>query len=104
LQAAAIITCTSTGHTARQISRHKPLAPIIAITPNEKEFRKLVLSWGVIPVLISYPQNTDALIEEALETVKLKGLVQEFDLVIITAGIPFNVAGNINLMKIELIK
>lgn len=104
LQAAAIITCTSTGHTARQISRHKPLAPIIAITPNEKEFRKLVLSWGVIPVLIPYPQNTDALIEESLETVKSKGLVQEFDLVIITAGIPFNVAGNINLMKIELIK
>ena len=104
LQASAIITCTSTGHTARQISRHKPLAPIIAITPNEKEFRKLVLSWGVIPVLISYPQNTDALIEETLEIVKLKGLVQEFDLVIITAGIPFNVAGNINLMKIELIK
>jgi len=104
LQATAIITCTSTGHTARQISRHKPLAPIIAITPNEKEFRKLVLSWGVIPVLIPYPQNTDALIEEALETVKSKGLAQEFDLVIITAGIPFNVAGNINLMKIELIK
>jgi len=104
LQAAAIITCTSTGHTARQISRHKPLAPIIAITPNENEFRKLVLSWGVTPVLIPYPENTDALMDETLKIVKSKGLVQEFDLVIITAGIPFNIAGNINLMKIELIK
>lgn len=104
LQAAAIVTCTSTGHTARQISRHKPLTPIIAVTPNEKEFRKLILVWGVRPVLIPYPENTDALIDTTLEIIKSKGLVQEFDLVVITAGIPFNVAGNINLMKIELIK
>jgi len=104
LEAAAIITCTSTGHTARQISRHKPLTPIIAITPNEKEFRKLVLVWGVKPVLIPYPESTDALIETALEAAKSKGLLQEFDLAVVTAGIPFNVAGNINLMKIEMIK
>jgi pyruvate kinase len=104
LQAAAIVTCTSTGHTARQISRHKPLTPIIAVTPNEKEFRKLVLVWGVRPVLIPYPENTDALIENTLEIIKSKDLVQEFDLVVLTAGIPFNVSGNINLMKIELIK
>jgi len=104
LEAAAIITCTSTGHTARQISRHKPLNQIIAVTPNEKEFRKLILVWGVRPVLIKYPQNTDALIEEALQAVKDRKLVKEFDLVVLTAGIPFNVAGNINLMKIEMIK
>jgi pyruvate kinase len=104
LEAAAIVTCTSTGHTAKQISRHRPLNPIIAITPSEREFRKLVLVWGVRPVLIKYPQNTDALIEEALEAIKTRKLVNEFDLVVLTAGIPFNVAGNINLMKIEMIK
>jgi pyruvate kinase len=104
LQAAAIVTCTSTGHTARQISRHRPLTPIIAVTPNEKEFRKLVLVWGVRPVLIKYPKNTDALIEESLSAIESKGLVKEFDLVVITAGIPFNIAGNINLIKIEMIK
>jgi pyruvate kinase len=104
LQASAIITCTSTGHTAKQISRHRPLTPIIAVTPNEKEFRKLVLVWGVRPVLISYPKNTDALIEESLSIVESKGLVKEFDLVVITAGIPFNIAGNINLIKIDMIK
>jgi pyruvate kinase len=104
LQVSAIITCTSTGHTARQISRHKPLTPIIAVTPNEKEFRKLVLSWGVRPLLIKYPENTDELIEQSLEAVKSKGLIKEFDLVVITAGIPFNISGNINLMKIEMIR
>lgn len=104
LQAAAIVTCTSTGHTARQISRHRPLTPIIAVTPNEKEFRKMVLAWGVKPVLIKYPKNTDELIGESLNILKSKGLIQEFDLVVITAGIPFSIAGNINLMKIEMIK
>jgi pyruvate kinase len=104
LQVAAIITCTSTGHTARQISRHKPLTPIIAVTPNENEFRKLVLSWGVRPLLIKYPENTDELIEQSVKAVKSRGIITEFDLVVITAGIPFNVSGNINLMKIEMIR
>ncbi|MGV8171503.1 MAG: pyruvate kinase alpha/beta domain-containing protein, partial [Candidatus Woesearchaeota archaeon] len=104
LQATAIITCTSTGHTAKQISRHRPLTPIIAVTSNEKEFRKLVLVWGVRPVLIKYPDNTDELIDKSLDAVKSRGLIKEFDLVVITAGIPFSIAGNINLMKIEMIR
>jgi len=104
LDAAAIVTCTSTGHTARQISRHKPLNPIFAVTPSEDEFKKLILVWGVKPVLIDYPENTDELIEKSLEAVKAKKYVQEFDLVVITAGIPFNISGNINLMKVEMIR
>jgi len=104
LQATAIITCTSTGNTAKQISRHRPLVPIIAVTPNEKEFKKLTLVWGVKPVLIPYQEHTDALIEQSIEILKAKGLIQEFDLVVITASIPFNIAGNVNMMKVEMIK
>jgi pyruvate kinase len=104
LNASAIVTCTSTGHTARQISRHKPLNPILAVTPNEKEFRKLSLVWGVTPVLIDYPENTDQLIEKSLEMIKEKKYVEPLDFVVITAGIPFSVGGNINLMKVEMIK
>lgn len=104
LEAAAIITCTSTGHTARQISRHRPIAPIIAVTPNENEYKKLVLAWGVKPVLIKKPENTDELIDISLKTLKNKGYIKEFDLVILTAGIPFNNKGHINMMKVELIR
>ncbi|MEM4711013.1 MAG: pyruvate kinase [Candidatus Woesearchaeota archaeon] len=104
LEAAAIITCTSTGHTARQISRHRPIAPIIAVTPNESEYKKLVLTWGVKPILIKKPENTDELIDISLKTLKNKGYIKEFDLVVLTAGIPFNNKGNINMMKVELIK
>lgn len=104
LEASAIVTCTSTGHTARQISRHRPIIPILAVTPNIDEFKKLILAWGVIPILIDYPENTDMLIEKSLSKIKEKGYVKEFDLVIWTAGIPFNISGNINTMKVELIK
>ncbi len=104
LEATAIVTCTSTGHTARQISRHRPINPIIAVTPNENEFKKLVLTWGVKPLLIEYPEDTDELINISLRAIKERGYVKEFDLIVWTAGIPFNIGGNINIMKVELVK
>ena len=104
LNANAIITCTYSGHTARQISRHKPLNPIIAVTSNNKEFVKLILVWGVRPVLIKHPENTDELIERSIEALKKKELIKEFDLVIITASTPFSTSGEVNMMKVELIK
>ena len=103
LEASAIISCTYSGHTARQISRHRPLVPIIAVTPNIDEYKKLLLVWGVKPVLISLPKNTDDLIKLAISVVKEKNLVELGDTVVVTAGIPFNVKGNINLMKVETI-
>jgi pyruvate kinase len=104
LGAAGIITCTSTGNTAKQISRHRPIIPIYAVTPNVNEYKKLVLVWGVTPILIDYPKDTDDLMKKSLDIVKDKGLLEEFDLVIITAGIPFSVSGNINTMKVELVR
>ncbi len=104
LEAVAIITCTATGNTARQISAHRPITPIIAITPHEREFRKLVLSWGVQPILIETPQNTDELIAYAIDIAKQEGYIASFDLVVITASIPFNTAGTMNMMKVEFVK
>lgn len=104
LEAKAIITCTSTGHTARQIARHRPIIPIYAVTPNENEYRKLILTWGVKPVHIEYPEDTDDLMVKSIEIVKKKALIKEFDLVVITAGIPFNISGNINTIRVELVR
>lgn len=103
LEASAIITCTFSGHTARQISKHRPLVPIIAITASENEFKKLLLVWGVNPFLIRMPKNTDDLIKLSLSLAKQKKLVELGDTVVVTAGIPFNTRGNINLMKVETI-
>ncbi|HZX44652.1 MAG TPA: pyruvate kinase [Candidatus Nanoarchaeia archaeon] len=101
IKANAIITCTLSGHTARMISRYKPQTPIVAVTPNLKEIRKLNLWWGVHPLLIEAPSTTDDLIQNSVDIVMKKGLVKKGDIVVLTAGIPFTTPGNMNLMKIH---
>ncbi len=51
LQAAAILTSTEFGDTARLISRFRPHTPIVAVTPRRETWRRLCLSWGVFPLL-----------------------------------------------------
>lgn len=102
--AKAIITCTLSGHTARVISRNKPQTPIIAATPNLKEIKKLNLWWGVHPLLIEQPENTDDLIQGSIDIVTKKGLIKKEDIVVLTAGIPFTTPGNINLMKVHVVE
>jgi len=103
IDAKAIITCTHSGFTAREIAKYKPKIPIIAATPNEEEFRKLNIYFGVRPVLIKTPKNTDDLINYAINSVKEIALLRNGDLVILTAGIPF-AHNNTNIMKIHVIE
>lgn len=104
LKAAAIITCTFSGHTARLISKNRPSTEVIAVTPQVKEIKKLNLCWGVHPLLIPLPSDTDDLIENAIKVVKAKNMVKKEDIVVLTAGIPFTTPGNINLMKVAVIE
>ncbi len=103
IDAAAIVTCTLSGHTARQISKYRPDTYIVAVTPNDDEVRKLNLCWGVRPVLIKRPETTDDLIKYALEAVRGIRLLKKGSKVVITAGIPFNISGNTNLMKVDVV-
>ncbi len=104
LKASAIIPCTFSGHTARIISRYRPLTPIIAVTPNIKEIRKLNLSWGVVPYQIPGSDTSDQLVKDAIDIVKKKEIVKKGDIVILTAGIPFFTPGNTNLVKVETVE
>ena len=104
INAAAIITCTMSGHTAKFISKNRPRTPIIAVTPNPHEVRQLNLCFGVYPLLIKMPDSIDDLIDHAIKAVTKKGLVKKNDVVVITAGIPFTTPGNINLMKVHRIE
>lgn len=103
LSAAAIITVTKTGCTARMISKYRPACPIIGATPVVKVYRQLAMSWGVIPVLIEEKQNTDQLFEHAVEKAVETGIVKSGDLVVLTGGFPIGVPGMTNLMKVEVI-
>jgi len=102
LNAAAIITVTQTGHTARMVSKYRPECPIIAVTPYEKVARKLALNWGVFPIISSETNSTDELIENSVEIALQTGYIEKGDLVIIAAGIPSNYAGTTNMMKVHI--
>ncbi len=74
--AKGIITPTESGLTARLVSRHKPLQPIIALSANQATVNSLALSWGVIPFPVSKFRNTDDMLSKAARTAVSTKLVK----------------------------
>ena len=103
LNASGIVTSTSSGYTARMVSKFKPNTPIIAATPSERTSRQLSLSWGVYTVMCDQAQNTDDLIDNSIEASKKEGFINEGELVVITAGVPTGVSGTTNLIKVHVV-
>jgi pyruvate kinase len=96
-----ILASTTSGQTARMISRHRPKALIVGATARMETYRRLALSWGVHPLLCAPTQNTDAMLEEAVGRAMEAGLVRPGDTVVISAGVPVGVPGNTNLIKVR---
>jgi pyruvate kinase len=103
LDAKAIITSTESGYTARMVSKYRPKAPIIAVTPDESVMRRLALVFGVIPVKGEEAANTDEMFEQSINSAMKMGLVHDGDVVVITAGVPVGRSGTTNLIKIHQI-
>ena len=103
LNAAAIITVTKSGSTARMISKYRPETPIIGCATTEKVCRHMNLSWGITPLLIDEMDNTDDLFRHAVEKAFACGLVKDGDLVVITAGIPIGISGTTNMLKVQIV-
>jgi pyruvate kinase len=103
LGAAAILTSTQSGHTARMVSKYRPRMPIIAVTPSPVVMRKLLLTWGVEPILGRETDDTDEVIYEAITAALGNGLIGNGDLVVITAGLPVGVPGTTNLLKVHVV-
>ena len=100
LAAKAIITATTSGHTALMVAKHRPQNPIVAVTPHVATLRRLTLAWGVHPLLGPRGRNSDELILNAIARAKEAGFVQQGDIVVITAGVPVGVPGTTNMMKV----
>lgn len=103
INAKAIVTVSTSGKTARMIARFRPNCPIIAVTPKEKVFRQLQLSFGVTPVLSTQQQTTDELILDAINSAIGTGLVEPGDMTVITAGLPIGMSGTTNLLKVQVV-
>ncbi len=101
LQASAIITSTQSGTTARQVAKHRPSPPIIAVSPSEEIVRQLELTWGVIPLKAGPSINLDNMFDIAVEAPLKAGLIEKGDKVVITAGVLVNVPGTTNLIKVH---
>lgn len=103
LNAAAIITVSKSGRTARMISKFRPTCPIIASTMSQQVFRQLNLSWGVMPIIIQEKGTTDDLFETAVEAAQEAGYVKQGDVTVITAGVPLGVSGTTNMIKVQVV-
>ena len=103
LHASAIITPSNSGSTARMVARFHPDCPIIAPTPSEHAYHQLGLSRGVIPAHMQMQENSDQMIDAAVEVAHSAGLVKTGDVVIVVAGVPAGVSGTTNLIKAHIV-
>jgi len=103
MQARAIVILTSSGRTARAIAKYRPRQPVIAVTDSPEAQRRMMLQWGVIPVLAESVENTDQLIEEMCTAALKTGTVREGDLIVLTAGVPEGMKGSTNTIKLHVL-
>ncbi len=103
VRAKAIIAVTSSGTTARRVSKFRPTEAIVAATPTIKTYHQLALSWGVHPVLALIQDDTDRLFLHAIDCAKKLDIVSKGDKVVITAGVPLRQAGTTNLLKVQTV-
>lgn len=103
LNAQAIICLTTSGKSARRMSKFRPIQPIVAATPTKKTFNQLALSWGVYPVLALTQNTTEKLFRHAIDCAKTLDLVGPGNLVVISGGEPVGLPGNTNTIKVETV-
>lgn len=103
LQAAAILTPTESGYTAKVVSKYKPVCSVVAVTPHQEILNQLQLVRGVYPVLFESPDHTDEMMERAIHVAIEAQLIKKEDLIVITAGVPVREAGTTNLMKVHVV-
>ncbi len=103
LDAAAIVTATATGHTARMIVRFRPACPVVAMTMHEKVRRQMAISWGVLPFLTGEINTTDRVFSLAAEVARKEGIAQNGDTIVITAGVPLGLSVATNLIKAHVL-
>jgi pyruvate kinase len=96
-----IVCFTSSGFTARKVAAYRPNAPIFAVTPEPETFRQLSLVWGVVPAFVDHMPTYDSMLEIARQRILESKLADPGQAVVVTAGVPFDVPGTTNLLKIE---
>lgn len=103
LNAKAIVALTKTGHTARMISKFRPLNPIIAATTERNIYHQLALSWGVIPVMNNIHNSAEELFESAIVRASETGIAKSGDVIVMASGSDTNCAGTTDFIRVFVI-
>jgi pyruvate kinase len=101
--AKAILCNTSSGSTARLVSKYRPKTPIVAFTPESPTYRQLALSWGVEPCLIPVVNSAEEMFLTVVDKTVEMGLAKEGEKVVITSGVPVGASGTTSLIKVHTI-
>ena len=102
--AQAIIAVTTSGLSARRVSKFRPKQTIVASTPKLKTFHQLSLSWGVTPVLALHQNNSESLYRHAIDCAKSADVVKRGDTVVIAAGAPLGLSGTTNMLRVSVVE
>jgi pyruvate kinase len=103
LGAALVVVFTKSGFSARIVSAQRPDVPVLALTDVERTYNQLALVWGVIPALVPHSDTYAQMFEHARNELLKRELTAPGDKVIVTAGVPFDVPGTTNLLKVEVV-
>ncbi len=103
VRAKAIVCATTSGSTARLISKYRPDTAIVGATSSETTLFRLALSWGVLPLSIGPVRDTDEMMEAAIHAVVEHRIARTGDRIVLTAGVPVNLVGSTNLIKVHVV-
>lgn len=104
IKASAIVAITTSGYTAEMMAKYKPVEPIIAATPDFKTYHQQALTRGVYPVLTQRSSNWNDLMEKAIEGAERMKFVKKGDCIVLSAGMPLQVPGTTNLIRVKTIE
>jgi pyruvate kinase len=96
----AICCFSQSGTTASLVARERPSVPILALTPITATLRRLCLTWGVHCVLTGNVDRFKMAVVSAAKAAREQGFATEADQIVVTAGVPFNVKGTTNILRV----
>jgi pyruvate kinase len=103
LRVPLILSFTKSGFTARKIAALRPSAPILGLSTEDATCRHLALVWGVEPVRTVHMPDYGSMVDAARDTLIGRGYAKPGDRIVVTAGVPFEVPGTTNLLKVEVL-
>ena len=103
LEAAAIVAVTTTGHTARMLSKFRPSCPIIAVVVDEKAYHQTAMTWGTIPVKNDMQETMDDMFESAVRKAITTRILKKDDMIVLTGGLPVGISGTTNVVKVQIL-